>query len=186
MSKKTVSKRVSSGAIFEGVVEGMIYFIRGQRVMLDDDLSSLYGVETKRLNEQVRRNNKRFPNDFMFRLTKKESDALRSQIATSKKGKGGRRYTPYVFTEQGVAMLSSVLNSDRAIKVNIAIMRTFIKLRSMISAHKELQQKIGEMEKKYDKQFQLVFKAIRELFDKFKEPLEPKKEPIGFHAYHKK
>jgi hypothetical protein len=111
------------------IIEQKIFLIHGQKVMLDRDLAELYGVPTKRLNEQVRRNIKRFPSDFMFRLTADEDSLLRSQIATSKMGRGGRRYTPFVFTEQGIAMLSSVLNSERAIQVNIAIMRVFIRLR---------------------------------------------------------
>jgi hypothetical protein len=145
--------------------------------MLDTDLASLYGVPTKRLNEQVRRNNKRrFPADFMFQLTAEEVDRLRSQIATSKTGPGGRRYRPYVFTEQGVAMLSSVLHSERAIQVNIAIMRAFVQLREMIGSNKGLARRLIELEKKYDSQFRVVFEAIRELMA---EP-EPKVKRIGF------
>lgn len=106
--------------------------------MRDNDLATLYGVPTKRLNEQVRRNTKRFPADFMFQLTQQEAKALKSQFATSKQGRGGRRYLPLVFTEQGVAMLSSVLNSERAIQVNIAIMRAFVELRAMLTTHKDL------------------------------------------------
>ena len=112
-----------------GRIEQGIYSLRGHRVMLDAELATLYGVPTKRLNEQVRRNQARFPSDFMFRLTTGEIDRLRSQIATSKKGRGGTRYRPYAFTEHGVAMLSSVLNSERAVQVNIEIVRTFIRLR---------------------------------------------------------
>ena len=112
------------------LIERRIYLIRGQKVMVDEDLAELYGVPTKRLNQQVSRNRKRFPDDFMFRLTKTEAEALRLQFATSKKGRGGRRSLPYVFTEQGVAMLSSVLNSERAIEVNIMIMRAFCKTKA--------------------------------------------------------
>lgn len=119
------------------LIERRIYLIRGLKVMIDEDLSELYGVPTKRLNEQVRRNRKRFPEDFMFQLTREEAEALRSQIATSKTGRGGRRSLPYVFTEQGVAMLSSILNSERAIEVNIAIMRAFVKLRQMLETNEE-------------------------------------------------
>ena len=161
------------------IIENMIYFIRGHKVMLDSDLALLYGVETKRLNEQVKRNIKRFPSDFMFRLTEKEEESLRSQIATSKLGSGGRRNLPYVFTEQGVSMLSSVLNNDRAIQVNIAIMRTFTSLRGMIAHHKELLRKIEGLEKKYDGQFQVVFAALKELLKKPKES-KINKTPIGF------
>src|SRR3989337_836613 len=150
--------------------------IRGQKVMLDVDLAAIYGVTTKRLNEQVRRNLRRFPSDFMFQLTSEEAESLRSQIATSKRG--GRRYLPYVFTEQGVAMLSSVLNSERAIEVNILIMRAFVKLREMLATHKDLAKKLEGMEKNYDEQFKVVFEAIYELM----KPPEPKKKQIGVNA----
>lgn len=144
--------------------------------MLDSDLAELYGVETKVFNQAVKRNLRRFPADFMFRLTQEEIESLRSQFVTSNEGRGGRRYAPYVFTEQGVAMLSSVLNSERAIEVNIAIMRAFVKLREMLGTHKELAQKLAEMEKKYDAQFRVVFEAIRELM---KPPPVPTRK-IGF------
>ena len=144
-------------------VEKRIYLVRGHRVMLDHDLAKLYGVQTKALIQAVKRNPDRFPSDFMHVLTDKEVAILRSQIVTS--SWGGRRYRPYVFTEQGVAMLSSVLNSSRAIHVNIQIMRTFVKIRELAVTYKELQQKIDELEKKYDKRFQVVFKAIKLLFD---------------------
>jgi hypothetical protein len=146
------------------VIERKIYLIRREKVMLDSDLAKLYGVTTKRLNEQVRRNLKRFPLDFMFQLNEEETEILRSQIATSRFQHGGRRYLPYVFTEQGVAMLSSVLNSERAILVNVEIMRTFVKLRKMITSHAELAKKLDALEKKYDAQFKIVFDAIRELY----------------------
>lgn len=150
-------------------IETKILLIRGQKVMLDEDLSELYGVETKQLTRQVRRNMERFPEDFMFRLTKEEF--LRCQFGTSKRG--GRRYLPYAFTEQGVAMLSSVLNSKRAILVNVQIMRTFTKLRGMLLAHDEgLRKKIEARERKYDRQFKIVFDAIRKL-------LEPPPKPRG-------
>src|SRR6516225_7039874 len=128
--------------------------------MLDRDLAELYGVETRSLVQAVKRNIQRFPNDFMFQLTSEEDKALRSQIVISKKGRGGRRYSPYAFTEQGVAMLSSVLNSERAIEVNIAIMCTFVKLREILAAHKDLARKLEDLEKKYDSQFRSVFEAI--------------------------
>lgn len=161
------------------VIEGKIYMIRGHKVMLDSDLAELYAVPTKRLNEQVRRNITRFPSDFMFQLSEDEAASLRSQIATLKKGRGEhRKYLPYAFTEQGVAMLSSVLNSERAIHVNIAIMRAFVKLREMLATHKDLARKLAEMEKKYDVQFRVVFDAIRQLMT----PPEPKKKKIGFIA----
>jgi hypothetical protein len=147
--------------------------------MFDSDLAELYGVPTGRLNEQVKRNMTRFPSDFMFQLTADEAEALRSQIATSKTGRGGRRYTPFVFTEQGVAMLSTVLNSERAILVNIAIMRTFVQLREILATHKDLAQKLEALEKRYDRQFKVVFDAIRQLM----KPEElPKERRIGFHT----
>jgi DNA-binding PadR family transcriptional regulator len=159
-------------------IEQTILLIRGHRVMLDADLAILYGVPTKRLNEQVQRNKKRFPSDFMFQLTPAEVERLRSQFATSKTGSGGRRYRPYAFTEQGVAMLSSVLHSERAIQVNIAIMRAFVQLREMIASNKGLARRLNELEKKYDGQFRIVFEAIRELMA---EP-EPKSRRIGFKS----
>lgn len=157
-------------------IEQSTLLIRGHKVMLDSDLAELYGVTTKRLNEQVKRNLSRFPEDFMFQLIESETGLLRSQFATSKKGWGGRRYQPYVFTEQGVAMLSSVLNSERAFKVNIEIMRAFVRLRQILASNKELAKRLDELEKKYDVQFKVVFETIRELM---KRP-ETKKRPIGF------
>jgi hypothetical protein len=162
-------------------IEKAIFLIRGHKVMLDADLAELYGVTTKRLNEQVRRNLSRFPADFMFQLDAQEASALRSQFATSKKGRGGRRYLPYVFTEQGVAMLSSVLNSERAIEVNIAIMRVFVRLREMMATHKELAFKLIELEERlegHDEQIQNIFEAIRQLMA----PPEPARRKIGFEA----
>ncbi len=131
--------------------------------MLDSDLAELYDVPTKRLNEQVKRNLERFPTDFMFQLTLEEAENLRSQFATSSSAYGGRRYLPYAFTEQGIAMLSSVLKSARAVEVNIAIMRTFVKMRELMTSHAELARKIEAMEKKYDEQFQDVFKVIKKM-----------------------
>jgi hypothetical protein len=166
----------SKALIPREAIEHKIYLIRGQKVMLDSDLARLYGVPTKRLNEQVRRNRRRFPADFMIELTESELAALRSHFATSKKGSGGRRYRPFAFTEQGVAMLSSVLNSDRAIDVNIEIMRAFVRLREILSTHKDLARKLEELEKKYDEQFRVVFDAIRQLMS----PPDPPKRRIGF------
>ena len=161
----------------QDVVEQKIYMIRGHKVMLDSDLAELYGVPTKVLLQAVKRNAARFPSDFMFQLNNQEVLALRSQIVTLKKGRGQhRKYIPYVFTEQGVAMLSSVLKSERAIQVNIAIMRSFVKIREMLSAHKDLARKLEEMEKKYDAQFRVVFEAIRQLM----KPPEKAKRKIGF------
>lgn len=144
------------------VIERKIYLIRGHKVMLDKDLASLYDVKPIRLREQIKRNLKRFPDDFMFQLNDQEIDSMVSQNAIpSRKHLGG--YNPYVFTEQGVAMLSTVLNSDRAIEVNIQIMRAFVKLRELIATHKDLARKLTDMEKKYDSQFKVVFDAIRQL-----------------------
>jgi hypothetical protein len=163
------------------IIEKKILLIGGQKVMLDSDLAALYKVPTKRLNEQVRRNLKRFPDDFMYQLSQEEFESLKSHFATSSSW-GGRRKLPYVFTEQGIAMLSSVLNSDRAIEVNIQIMRTFVKLRELISTHKDLARKLSDLEKKYDGQFQIVFEAIRQLI----EQPEPPKRKIGFIARERK
>jgi hypothetical protein len=159
-------------------IERAILLIRGQKVMLDSDLAALYGVPTRRLNEQVRRNRDRFPSDFMFELTAPETSALRSQIATSNTGRGGRRYAPLAFTEQGVAMLSSVLRSGRAVQVNIEIMRTFVKLRQVLATHKDLARKLEALERKYDTQFRVVFDAIRHLMA----PAAPKSRRIGFRG----
>jgi hypothetical protein len=159
-------------------IEKAIYLIRGEKVMLDRDLALLYGVETKVLNRAVKRNLQRFPSDFMFQLTENEGDLLRCQIGTSNKGRGGRRYLPYVFTEQGVAMLSSVLNSESAVLVNIEIMRAFVKLREMLASNAELSRRLDELESKYDKQFRVIFDAIRQLMAT---PARDRKE-IGFRS----
>jgi ORF6N domain len=161
-------------------IETRIFMIRGQKVMVDSDLADLYRVATKVFNQAVRRNFKRFPKDFMFRLTAKEMKILRSQIVTS--SWGGRRTLPYAFTEQGVAMLSSVLNSERAVQVNIAIMRAFVKLREILTTHRELAEKIAELENKYrqhDDKIQAVFDAIRELLEP---PQVSPKRRIGFRG----
>lgn len=147
-------------------IEKAIYVIRGEEVMLDRDLAFLYGVETKTLNRAVKRNLQRFPPDFMFQLTEDEAEALRCQIGTSKKGRGGKRYLPYVFTEPGVSMLSTVLSSKRAIAVSIEMIRAFIKLRELFASNAELARRLDELESKYDKQFKIVFDAIRELMAK--------------------
>ena len=154
-----------------------ILLIRGEKVMLDADLAELYGVETGVLVQAVKRNRDRFPSDFMFRLTKQELEILRSQTVISRQW-GGRRYRPYAFTEQGVAMLSGVLKSARAVRVNIEIMRTFVQLRQMLISHVDLARKLADLEKKYDRQFSVVFEAIRELMT----PPEPARQRIGFHS----
>ena len=170
-------------------VAQLVFFIRGEKVMFDTDL------EPRVLNQAVARNRKRFPADFMFQVSAREYDALtsqivisdkddargapalRSQIVISKKGRGGRRYRPYAFTEQGVAMLSSVLRSTRAVEVNIAIMRTFVQLRRLMDTNRDLARKIEALEKKYDEKFAVVFEAIKQLIT----PPEPPKRRIGFH-----
>jgi len=173
-----------SNIISVEIIASKIFEVRGKKVMLDSDLAKLYGVPAKVLNQAVKRNIRRFPGDFMFRLSWEEVKSLRSQIVTLKDTKSetsrrGRhiKYLPYAFTEQGIAMLSSVLNSERAIKVNIQIMRAFVQLRRMLLTHGDLRRKIEKMEKKYDKQFAIVFEAIREL-------LEPPKQTraIGFYV----
>ena len=159
-----------------------IYLIRGQRVMLDADLAELYGVKTKILNKAVKRNLDRFPEDFMFQLNNQEVQRLRFQIGTSKTGRGGTRYLPYAFTEQGVAMLSGVLASPRAIKVNVEIMRAFVRLRKILASHTELARKLEGLEKKYDSQFKVVFDAIRQLMA----PPVPGQKKIGFQLKEKR
>ncbi|HXS01957.1 MAG TPA: ORF6N domain-containing protein [Pyrinomonadaceae bacterium] len=156
--KKNLTK--TSLSLSVQLIERRIYLIRGRKVMVDFDLAELYGVTTTRLNQQVTRNKKRFPEDFMFRLTKKETAVLRLQFATSNVGHGGRRYLPYAFTEHGVAMLSSVLSSEQAIEVNIAIMRAFVRLRLMLETNEELNRKFADVIKKlstHDKYFRVVF-----------------------------
>ncbi|MDD5465682.1 MAG: ORF6N domain-containing protein [Candidatus Omnitrophica bacterium] len=164
---------MSAKEISAEVVAMKILLVRDKKVMLDSDLASLYGVETKNLNLQVKRNIRRFPYDFMFQLT--QGETLRLQNATSKRG--GRRYLPYVFTEQGVAMLSTVLNSERAIQVNIAIMRAFVKLREVLLTHKDLAQKLEELERKYqlhEIDIQVIFEAIKKLLEPPDEPPKPR------------
>ena len=158
-------------------IEQKIYFLRGQKVILSPDLALLYSVPAKALVQAVKRNRKRFPADFLFQLNPDEMKNLKSQIVTSSWG-GARRARPYAFTEQGVAMLSSVLRNDRAVQVNIAIMRAFVQLRSMLATHEELRRKIEEMERKYDARFQAVFATIKQMLET---PI-PAKRAIGFHA----
>ncbi len=155
-------------------IESKIYIIQGVKIMIDLDLSELYEVPTKRLNEQVKRNLKRFPKDFMFILTDQETSNLRSHFATSRWG--GRRTNPYAFTEQGIAMLSSVLNSNKAIDVNIKIMRAFVKMREFLISHNDLNRKLKDLEKKYNYQFDIVFKTIEDLVAEKK---VPRKKIIG-------
>lgn len=158
-------------------IERLIYKIRDQRVMLDSDLAFIYKVNTKRLNEQVRRNAERFPADFMFQLTQEEWDSIRSQFATLKGARGThRKYTPFAFTEHGAVMLANVLRSKRAVQASIHVVRAFIHLREFAITHKELARKIDNMEKKYDVQFKIVFDTIRKLIT----PPDRKRRKIGF------
>jgi hypothetical protein len=158
-------------------VEQKILIIRGQKVILDSDLAKLYGVEVKRLNEAVKRNIERFSLNFMFRLTEDEVKNLRSQFATANSSMS--RYTPYAFTEHGALMAATILNSERAVAMSLAIINTFIRLRQILSVNKDLSHRLDELEKKYNYNFQVVFKAIRKLLSS---PEEPKKEKIGFHG----
>jgi phage regulator Rha-like protein len=155
------------------VIEEKILLIRGEKVMLDSDLAKLYNVEVKYLKRQIRRNIDRFPSDFMFELSKEEYEFLRRQFGTLKRGEHSK-YPPFAFTEQGVAMLSSILRSKRAVQVNIEIMRTFVRLRKIIASHKDLARKLNDLEKRYDAQFRVVFDAIRQLM----EPSEPERRKI--------
>ena len=184
-------KKSHSVIISPEAIAPLVHWLRHEKVMLDSDLADLYGVTTGRLNEAVKRNLDRFPADFMFQPTEDEMEILISQIAISSSAPsalkfqsgrstahGGRRHLPYAFTEQGVAMLSSVLRSQRAVEVNIAIMRTFVQLRRLMDSNRDLAQKIGEMEEKYDGQFRVVFDVIRQLISP---PAEPSRE-LGFHT----
>jgi hypothetical protein len=165
------------------IIESKIYLLRGKKVMLDRDLATLYGVETRTLNQAVRRNINRFPEDFMFQLTTEEMENWKSQIVISNKEKMGLRKRPYAFTENGVAMLSSVLSSERAVEVNIQIMRTFTRLREMILTHKELAHKLAQLERKigkHDDEIKTIFNVIRQLMV----PPEPKRRKIGFRREH--
>ena len=156
----------------------MIYFIRGEKVMLDRDLAALYGVSTKALKQAVKRNIDRFPDDFMFELNPAEFENWRSQFVTSKADRKGLRYAPMAFTEHGILMLSSVLNSERAISVNIEIMRAFVRLRQMLASNSELSRRLDKLESKYDRQFKAVFDAIRQLMS----PLVQARKQIGFRS----
>lgn len=162
-----------------GAIEYRIFAIRGQKVIVDADLAGLYGVATKALLQALKRNRARFPADFVFRLTGKEFRGLRSQFVTS--NRGGRRHLPYAFTEQGVAMLSSVLRSERALRVNIAIMRTFVRLRGLVTTHKNLARRLDALERRTDGRFTIVFGAIRKLIQgSLREARRGSRTPIGF------
>src|SRR5438309_1531111 len=177
MTKK--SSLSSKSLVAVTFLERRIYLIRENKVMIDTDLAQLYGVPTHRLNEAVKRNRRRFPSDFMFQLNRKEAESLTSQFAISKKGRGGRRTLPYAFTEHGVAMLSSVLNSERAIQVNIVIMRAFVKLRQILESNEELNRKFAAVIRKlaiHDKYFTVVFDELKKLNE---QPTRRRKQ-IGF------
>ena len=179
MQNKSI--KISSDIVPEETIIRAIYFVRGQKVMIDTNLAKLYQVKTKVLIQAVKRNIDRFPIDFMFQLNDKEHESLRSQIVTSneEKGRGGRRYLPYVFTEHGVSMLSSILNSRRAVQLNIFIIRAFIKLRELLATNKELAHKVEELEnnqKKFGEQLTVVYSMIKRMIE---EPPKPK-HPIGF------
>jgi hypothetical protein len=177
--KVMMSKSAKALMIPDELVITKIYLIRGQKVMLDSDLAELYGVETKVLNQAVKRNSERFPEDFMFQLTEKEWKVLRSQIVTSKIGRGGARYLPMAFTEQGVSMLSSILKSETAIRVNIQIIRIFTKMREMIMTHKDILFQLEKMEKKlagHDEDITLIFQYLKQLLN----PPQPTRRKIGF------
>lgn len=167
-------------ALPPAVIERKIYLLRRQKVMLDSDLATLYGVDTKQLNKAVKRNAERFPPDFMFQLTPAEARALRFQIGTSNgESRGGRRYLPYVFTQEGVAMLSSVLRSPRAVEVNIAIMRAFVRLREILATNRQLAAKVEEMERRYNAHFKVIFEVIQALMV---QPEESARGELGFTA----
>jgi hypothetical protein len=171
-----VAKKTKSTVAVEQI-DGMIRTIRGTRVILDRDLAQIYGVTTKALNQAMRRNKRRFPGDFAFRLSREEFDSMRSQIVTTSQKYRRSDSPPVTFTEQGVAMLSSVLRSSRAVEVNIAIMRTFVQLRRLMDTNRDLARKIDALERKYDEQFSVVFAAIKELVT----PEAPARKQIGFH-----
>jgi len=162
-------------------IEQLIYLIRGQKVMLDSDLAEIYGLTTTRLNQQARRNRDRFPGDFAFQLTQQEFEALMLQIATSKKGRGGRRKLPWVFTEHGAIMLASVLNSPVAVQASVRVVRAFVRLRELLASNRELAQKLAELERKlegHDAAIRNIFEAIRQLLT----PSQPKHREIGFQV----
>jgi hypothetical protein len=179
MSRKSPPSVAERLSVSVELIERRIYLIRGQKVMLDSELAGLYQVPTFRLNEAVKRNLNRFPDDFMFQLTPEEAGALTSQIAISKKGRGGRRTRPYVFTEHGVAMLSSVLNSERAVQMNILIVRAFVKMRELLTSHKDLAARVEKLESARKKHGSIIA-VLAEEIDEMKRLPEPTKRRIGF------
>ncbi len=182
MATKKQSSKITTALASIERIEGSILIIRGQKIMLDSDLAALYGVTTKRLNEQVRRNLDRFPEDFMFQLTAEEAESLRSQIATLKGGRGQhRKYLPHAFTEHGAVMLASVLNSPIAIEASIRVVRAFVRLRSILAAHKELARRLEALEKETKQNFNVVFKLISQIVAEEEKP----KRKIGFETKEK-
>ena len=177
MARRKTPAAHSTALVPNERIERRIYLIRGQKVMLSPDPADLYGVPARQLNQAVSRNCERFPPDFMFQLNKQESNNLKSQFVTSSWG-GARRAAPYAFTEQGVAMLSSVLRSERAIQVNIAIMRAFVKLREILALHRDLARRLKKMEKEYDARFKVIFDALRQLM----RPPQKPRNGIGFRS----
>lgn len=179
MTKKLTTTPARQLSVPLGMIERRIYVLRGQKGMIDADLAELYRVSTANLNKAVKRNLTRFPEDFMFQLTAEEDESLRFQIGISKAGRGGRRYTPYAFTEHGVVMLSSVLKSERAVQMNLLIVRVFVRLREMLATHKELAHKMLELEreqKQHGQQLAAVYTIVKRLI----EPPRKRKRPIGF------
>ena len=174
-----MAKATKAMIIPDELLMNKIYLIRGQKVMLDSDLAELYGTETKVLKQAVKRNRNRFPDDFIFELTQKEFESLRSQFVTSKKGRGGARYLPLAFTEQGVSMLSGVLNSETAVRVHIQIIRVFAKMRQLLLTHKDILLQLQKIEKKltgHDEDIQLIFQYLKQLLN----PTQPPRNKIGF------
>lgn len=179
MPRKQLASSMQNSPVPAELIERRIYLIRGQKVMLDSDLAELYQVTTGNLNLAVKRNLTRFPADFMFQLTKEETDSLILQFARSKNGRGGRRHSPYAFTEHGVAMLASVLNSERAVQMSILIVRAFVKMRELLAAHKELAGRIEKLEVT-QKRHGSVINILAEEIDQIKRPPVPPKRRIGF------
>jgi hypothetical protein len=179
---KTLPSPADRPPVPQELIERRIYFVRGQKVMLDSDLAELYQVLTKNLNLAVRRNLERFPEDFVFQLTPEEAESLRLQIATSNAGRGGRRYLPYAFTELGVAMLSSVLNSERAVQMNIIIMRAFVRLREVLAGNKELAHRLEQVEAKLRQHGGAIGLLADEIRKLKQPPPVPPRPRIGFHV----
>ena len=186
LAMQTTHKRLAKRVLPLQPVESLIHVIRGQKVMVDGDLAELYGVETGHLNRAVKRNPSRFPKDLMFQLTREEADSLRCQFGSSKKGRGGRRYAPYVFTEHGVAMLSSVLNSERAIQMNLLIIRAFVRMRELIATNKDIAARVEKLERGHERTASVIEVLVEDIdrlgrkAEQFKEPSPYSKRRIGY------